>query len=149
MRHVLVVANERSELLAEAVRDRAGPGAEVLVVAPALNSRLRHCVSDDDEARRRAAALLARCLVQLSAAGLDARGAVGDADPYQAIADALHGFAADEIVLATQPEEQANRLARRLATRLRARYPAPLVHIVVDRARGEERVVPWPLPAAA
>lgn len=41
--------------LHEDIAARAAPGAEVLVVAPALNSRVRHWVSDSDagELRRR------------------------------------------------------------------------------------------------
>jgi hypothetical protein len=45
MRQILVIANEtvESDVLPRTTR--------VLIVAPALNSRLRHWVSDEDEAR--------------------------------------------------------------------------------------------------
>ena len=66
--------------------------AAMLVIAPALNSRLRHWLSDEDEARRGAGVRLAASLEQLAAAGIAARGLVGDADPLQAIADALYQY---------------------------------------------------------
>src|SRR5438045_4044035 len=74
--------------------------ADVLAVAPALNSRLRHWLSDDGEARRVAEERLAACLDRLERSGAHASGRVGDADPVQAIADALPTFAADEILIA-------------------------------------------------
>lgn len=134
---VLVVTNETAAggELHDALRDRAGePGAEILVVAPALNSRLRHWMSDTDPARRNAEVRLERCLAQLSDAGLQASGRVGDADPLQAIEDALAVFAADEIVISTHPEGRSNWLARDLVGRARARFGVPVVHIVVDLA---------------
>ena len=62
------------------------PEAEVLVVAPALNSRLRHWLSDDAGARREAEERLAACLVRLEHTRAYARGSIGDADVLQAIA---------------------------------------------------------------
>jgi len=58
--------------------DAAGPlevrDAEVLVVAPAVNSRLRRWLSDDDEARRVAEERLAACVDRLERAGVRATG---------------------------------------------------------------------------
>ncbi len=42
---------------------------------------------------------------RLREAGINARGEVGDADPLQAIEDALRTFGADEIVISTHPVE--------------------------------------------
>ena len=75
-------------------------GAAVLVVAPALNSRLRHWLSDEDPARRLAAERLAATVDRLGRVGVRAEGRVGDADPMLAISDALRTFPADEIVFA-------------------------------------------------
>lgn len=71
------------------------------VVAPALNSRLRHYVSDTD-----ASTAAARERLQRAAEGLVSRVSsvsteVGDGDPLVAIADALARFRADEIVIGT------------------------------------------------
>jgi hypothetical protein len=98
--------------------------AEVLAVAPALNSRLRHWLSDDAEARRVAEERLAACLDRLERSGAHASGRIGDADPLQAIADALPTFAADEIVIAAWPE-RLPRLADELAARVRDRFALP------------------------
>src|SRR5439155_24747282 len=91
---ILVIANEtvESPILHEAIRATAAGahGVEVVIVAPALNSRPRHWVSDEDDARRRAKVRLERCLASVTAVGLDARGWISDAAPLQAIGDALH-----------------------------------------------------------
>jgi hypothetical protein len=141
-RRILVVANETAEgpALHEAVRERAAGGGEVLVLAPALNSRLRHWVSDENRARAGAEARLRHCLDRLEAAGVDANGVVGDADPLQAIEDTLQVFAAQELVIATHPEACSHWLARRVVERARTRFRLPVLHVVVDRAIGNEYV---------
>jgi hypothetical protein len=96
--------------------------AHVLVVAPALNSRLRRWVSDEDRARRRAAERLRAYLDQFQERGVHAVGRVGDADPLLAIADALAMFPADEIVIAADAVPLAEHLARR--ARQQFRVPA-------------------------
>jgi hypothetical protein len=102
------------------------PQAEVLVVAPAINSRLRRWLSDEDDARRLAAERAGAAVGRLESRGLRAVGRVGDGDPLQAIADALPVFAADEIVIAGDTS-----FAERLAARARARFGLPVL-------RGEE-----------
>jgi hypothetical protein len=99
------------------------PDADVLVVAPALNSRLRHWVSDEDAARRRAHERASAFVDLLEQHGAHAEGRVGDADPLQAIADALATFPADEIVIAAQREQ----LADELASRARDRFALPVL----------------------
>src|SRR5690348_2409877 len=100
---ILLIANEAID--ASLIGKRP---AEVLVIAPALNSRLRHWTSDEDDARRAAGLRLGRCLERLGAAGIRAEGWVGDADPLLALHDGLHFFDADEIVVATQPLDCSN-----------------------------------------
>jgi hypothetical protein len=147
-RRILVVANEIVE--GGALRDVIGlradgePPAEVLVIAPALNSRLRHWLSDEDEARRGAGLRLAASLEHLSAAEIEAEGLVGDADPLQAITDALHEFAAHEIVIATHPEGRSHWLTRDLVGRARRRFAQPVVHVVVEPSEGSMLRVPDP-----
>jgi nucleotide-binding universal stress UspA family protein len=139
--HILVVANETVEgtTLVEAVRDMAlSHDAEVLVVAPALNTRLRHWMSDSDGARRAAELRLAGCLARLREAGVHAAGHVGDADPMLAIEDALAGFPADEIVVGTHPEPRSNWLAHDLVSRACAYFGLPVAHVVVDVATHQE-----------
>jgi hypothetical protein len=135
-RKILVVANEiiEGQTLREAIGLRVGDEqpAEVRVIAPALNSRLRHWLSDEDGARRSAALRLAAELDSLSAAGIEADGQVGDADPLQAIADALYQFAAGEIVIATQPDRCLHWLTRDLVGRARRRFAQLIVHVVIE-----------------
>jgi hypothetical protein len=100
------------------------PEAEILVVVPALNSRLRRWLSDEDTARRRAEERAAAIVYRLEQSGAHAEGRVGDADPLLAIADALPTFPADEIVIAAQPE-RSTRLADELVTRARDRFGLP------------------------
>jgi hypothetical protein len=132
---VLVIANETvggSELLAELKRQAAVGRAEVLVVTPALNTPLKHWVSDEDGARAAAAERLEASLAAMRAAGLDARGEVGDGDPLQAIEDALRTFAPDELVISTHPEGRSNWLERDVVEGARERFDLPVTHVVVD-----------------
>ena len=117
-RRVLVISNETVE--ADILHDTLvahADATEVVVVAPALNTRLRHWLSDEDPARRRASERLATTLDKLSRGGVHAEGRVGDADLMLAITDALRTFPADEIVFVGEPEHP-HRLARGLQTHL-------------------------------
>jgi hypothetical protein len=131
---ILVVANETvaGRALRGEIVHRAGAEAEVLVVCPALNSPLRHWASDEDRARADAQARLNESLGALAAAGVEARGQVGDADPIQAIDDALRTFGADEIIVSTHPPGRSNWLEKDVIERARERYGCPIAHVVVD-----------------
>jgi nucleotide-binding universal stress UspA family protein len=134
-RRVLVVANET--VAGAALRDTIegaveGSGATVLLVCPALNSPLRHWTSDEDRARSAAEARLGRSIAELEKLGIPARGEVGDADPLQAIEDALRTFGADLIVISTHPEGRSNWLERGVVDTARERFTVPITHVVVD-----------------
>ena len=132
---ILVVANETvegEELLAAVKRLVAGRAADVHVVCPALNSKLRHWTSDEDGARVAAQSRLERSVERLHAAGLVATGEVGDADPVQAIEDSLRVFGADEIVLATHPPGRSHWLERGVVDAVRHRFVVPVTHVIVD-----------------
>ena len=130
---ILVIANETAagDQLQAAVAGPAGGSTQVLVVAPALNSRFRHWCSDTREAEAAALARLRICLARLASRGIRAEGLVGDSDPVQATVDALHVFQADEIVISTHPEYRSNWLARRLVERVAEHYDGPILHVVV------------------
>lgn len=115
--NVLVVA--LNEVTPADVRD-----AEVLVVAPALNSWLRRWLSDEDAARKKAEGRAAAVVERLEIRGVHAEGRAGDTDPLLAIADALPTFHADEIVIAAEPEHSSRRTAE-LASRARNRFGLP------------------------
>ena len=157
-RKVLVIANETCAArgVVEEVRYRGGPGAEVMIVAPALaRSRLEHWLSSDLE-RRRADALvrLDASVSAFAAAGITAQGALGDADPLQALDDAIRTFDPDEVVISTHPPQRSNWLERQVVARARSRYELPITHVVVDleleasTASGGPRPAAEPAPAA-
>jgi hypothetical protein len=136
---VLVVANETvaGRALREEIVRRAGADSDVLVVTPALNTRIRHWTSDEDAARSAAQTRLDESLAALEAVGVSARGLVGDDDPVQAIDDALRTFPADEIVLSTHPPGRSNWLEAGVVERARERFACPIAHVVVDLEREE------------
>lgn len=135
-RRILVIANETcaSHGVVDEVRYRAGEGAEVVVVAPALaRSRLEHWLASDSERRQGEAAVrLEESLRAFGAAGLNVRGHLGDADPLQALDDALRVFDPDEVVISTHPPRRSNWLERQVVRRARERYEVPITHVVVD-----------------
>jgi len=107
---VLVVTAGASDGLPEAIHGRvARTHAQVLVVTPATSSRLGHWLSDVDHARRIAEERACRCVEELRLSGFDAEAAVGDADPAQAIEDALALFDADVLVVDGDLAEHARR----------------------------------------
>ena len=142
-KRILVVANETvgGRTLREMIRERSeGVREEVLVVCPALNSPLKHWVSDEDEARDAAQQRLDASVAQLRAAGINVRGEVGDGDPLQAVEDALRTFGADEIVISTHPEGRSHWLERGVVANARDRFAVPITHVVVDLEREQEEV---------
>ena len=138
-----MIANETvgtGELLSCIQKRAEGVREHVLVVTPALNSPLKHWTSDEDDARTAAQDRLDRSLAQLRAAGIDARGEVGDGDPLQAMEDALRTFGADEIIISTHPEGRSNWLERDIVEKARERFAVPITHVVVDLEREREDV---------
>ena len=133
--HILVIANETlsgHELLELLRRKSEGVREQVLVVAPALNTPVRHWASDEDGARAAAQQRLDASLERLVAAGVDVRGEVGDGDPLQAIEDALRTFGAHEIVISTHTEGRSHWLQRDVVGAARERFDVPITHVVVD-----------------
>ena len=106
---VLVVTSE--PVSAQQLRDALGSDddpseAEVMVVAPALaGSAVKFWMSDADEAIERADRVRRESVERLGEEGVSASGDTGEADPYDAISDALQTFDADRIVLFTHEGE--------------------------------------------
>ena len=88
-----------AEVTEEARRHSAGE-PELRILAPARMSTLDRWASDVRGGRSHAQTALALSIASLAAAGLEATGRVGDADPVQAIEDELRTFPAREVVLA-------------------------------------------------
>ena len=129
---ILLIANRTCPCpdVLMAVRDRAGERGTVHVVAPALNGRVRHYVSDIDGAVAAAQERLDVAVRLLREHGVDATGELGDSDPLTAATDAVHAFAATEIVVSTYPKGKSNWLERDLPARLADRFDQPVTHLV-------------------
>ena len=135
VRRILVVANET--VAGHELRDLLGRKAEgvsedVLLVCPALNSKLRTWTSDEDGAREAARSRLDASLERLALLGVQARGEIGDGDPLQALEDALREFPADEIVVSTHPPGRSHWLEQGVVENARMRFDVPVTHVVVD-----------------
>jgi hypothetical protein len=142
-KRILVIANETvgGEKLRDTIHEKSeGFREEVLVVTPALNSPLRHWASDEDGARASAQARLEASLARLREAGVNARGQIGDAEPLQAIEDALRTFGADELIISTHPEGRSHWLEKGIVEEARERFAVPITHVVVDLEAEREEV---------
>jgi hypothetical protein len=132
-RHVLVVANgtiESPELRTAICERAAGCETEVLVVAPALNTPLRHWFNDQGRADGDARLRLNEELAVLAGLGVRARGELGSDDPLQAIDDALQTFPADEILIGTHRKGESNWLEEDVVERAREAYGLPTRQVV-------------------
>ena len=114
-----IVEIARAGALAETPQADAEP--EILVLAPATNRPLAEWLSDLGEARFDAQRRLALSLGTLAAAGVEARGQVGDPDPVLAVEDALRSYPARELALVTGPDAPESALAE-----LTRRLPLPV-----------------------
>ena len=132
-RRILFIAHQAcgNPALCAEVRAHAEGAAEVLVLAPVLSSPLHRWTSDDSEDRAQAEERLAASVSCLRKHGLLAQGTLGDADPVQAVADALHDFAADEIVIFLEEPERAHWLRKGVVERARERFRLPVTEIGV------------------
>jgi len=129
MRILMLVSEAASgDVLKSAIGDDAAEDAEVLVVAPALNSRVRFFASDPDPAIHRAEGVADETAERLEEAGIDAAGDTGESDPLQAIEDALVTFAADEIVICTHPGGERNWLEEGVVDEATGRFGVPVRH---------------------
>jgi hypothetical protein len=133
-RRILALVSE--PVSGDALRQAVGPehadAAEVLVVAPALNTRTRFLMSDVDEAIERAEAVEQETVERMAEQGIDAAGDTGESDPLLALQDALTTFDADQIVLFTHPGGRSNWLEEGVVDEARERFDKPVEHVVVE-----------------
>jgi hypothetical protein len=106
--------------------------AELLVVAPALESRGRWLLDAPDPAIERAEQVQEETVERMDEAGIDAAGDTGEADPLLAIQDALQTFDADEIVLFTHRGDESNWLEEGLVDDARERFDVPVRHLEIE-----------------
>jgi hypothetical protein len=128
----LVAEPVSADALRAAVGEHDANDAEVLVVAPALNSRKRFFLADPDPAIERADAVQEETVERLDEEGIDAAGSTGEEDPLLALQDALTTYPADEIVLFTHAGGKQNWLEEGLVDEATRRFTVPVRHLVVD-----------------
>ena len=121
------------DVLKSAVGIEEAEGAEVLVIAPALNdSKVRFWASDPDGSIERADDVAEESVERMEEEGVDAVGQTGESDPLLALQDALTTFEADEIVLCTRPGGELNWLEEGVVDEVRERFDRPVRHIEID-----------------
>lgn len=104
---VLVLTTE--PITAHQLRDALGEvqDLEVMVVAPALNeSGLKFWLADADEAIAQAEKVRRETARELEGSDVAARATTGEADPLQAIQDALQTFPAERILVFRHSDEE-------------------------------------------
>jgi hypothetical protein len=133
--HVLVAAAravDEPHLVEEVLAACDDSDVDLLVLVPARPGALSHWTSDLGPGRERAQVALVHSIAALAAAGIDARGQVGDADLLQAIEDALRSFPADRVLLVTG-DRVRDRGDSRAAAELRRRLDLPLTQLAAER----------------
>lgn len=131
---LLVLANETiaGESLHSHIKEIVAPGGRVIIVAPALSSRLKYVFSDVDGPREKAQERLDESIELLRASGLNVEGEVGDASPVRAFQDAVAVFEPDGVLVSTHPPGKSNWLENGLIEKIRAVTDLPVEHVVVD-----------------
>jgi len=107
---------------------------EIMVLTPALPSRIDWLASATDKAREQADARLRTVLGHLEELGSEASGAVGADDPLLAFDDAITDFAPDHVLIALRAGDSAGWQEHGLLDRLQERYGLPMT---VFALRGE------------
>ena len=134
-RSFLVVANvtATSDELIEALKARAPASFTLIIPATPFGG-----------GREAAVAKLEQALEQLRAAGLEAQGTVGNADPILAVTDVWDPKRYDEIIVSTLPMRLSKWLHAGLPERIGKLTDAPVTHVVSQPPKPEPAVVPAP-----
>ena len=140
MTHLLLVANETAgrKALVEALKDRGD--VHVTVLCP-VNQPQRGYVVYSDTRHASAYRRLDRALETIRGAGVEAEGYVAEADPVEAVRDALATLEppVDEILVSTHPAEKSGWLRRHVVERIRsAAGGLPVDHVVAGDTGDEE-----------
>lgn len=143
MRRCLIVANQTltSEALSRTVMERIGTELyEFYLVAPATppgdliegSGPPPGAPSSDELGFGLARQRLDRAIEELQALEVTVHGEVGDADPVEAVREALGRFAADEIVVSTLHHTLSQWLRRDVPARLRRACDVPVTHVMAE-----------------
>lgn len=99
---------------------------EILVMAPALPSRLEWLTADSAKIRERADERLREVVGELKEIDSEIRGQVGADDPILAFDEAVAAFPPDHILLMLRPDERAGWQESGLVDRIIDRYGLPV-----------------------
>ena len=134
-RSFLVVANvtATSGELLEALKARAPARYTLIIPATPFGG-----------GRQAAEAKLAEALEELHAAGLEAEGSVGNADPILAVTDVWDPKLYDEIIVSTLPMRFSKWLHAGLPERIAKLTNAPVTHVVSQPPKPDHAVAPPP-----
>jgi hypothetical protein len=133
-KRILALTSEpiNADALKSAIGADTADQAEILVIAPALNSKVRFWTGDTDEAIGRADQVQEESVERLAEEGMDAAGDTGESDPLLAIQDSLATYEADEIVLFTHTEGKRNWLEEGIVDQAKERFEVPVRHLVIE-----------------
>lgn len=135
-RRILVVANESlvdDAFAGEVTTLASAPGANVLVLAPATISAGARLTGDVDRQLDRAQDQLTSALRKVPSE-LQAAGRVTEAEPLQAVEDAVSSFSPDEIVIATHGAPTAGGVGHALTASVRERFAVPVTELRFEPA---------------
>ena len=137
--NVLVVANltANSQHLLDALKARAERSPiRVTLVMPAQGPGLG--------GREAVKARLDEALEGIRAAGLEANGAIGDADPMEAVAECFDPARHDEAIVCTLPGRSSKWLQHDFPHRVARFTGVPVTHVVADDLRPAPATSPAP-----
>ncbi len=124
------VAVHGNALREEIVRRAKGEEANVHLVAPAVTeSKMKALMGDVDDAIVAADSRLDNTLEGLRSERVTVSGEVGDADPLVAVDDALGVFPADEVLVVTHSDQDAEWFEKELFDRAAERFEPPIIHV--------------------
>jgi hypothetical protein len=119
-------------------REVDGTGADVRLIAPAVaTNSLDGAFGEVDEPRAEARERLERALASVRAAGVQASGEVGDADPVQAAQDALLERPADEVLIFCHDDDCREWYEGGLWRHAEDTLETPLKMVVLDGGAGD------------
>jgi hypothetical protein len=140
VKHVLVLANETAS--GQALIERlAGREPDLVTVIAPITSPEHGYVVYEDTRRAAAGRRLDKTLAALRETGLRAHGLVVDADPVDAVRDALATLEPPptSIVVSTHPEARSGWLRRDVVSQIRKLAGGlPVEHVVVDLAAEQQ-----------
>jgi hypothetical protein len=129
---LLVLATEPvdAERVRAALSDDDLDGAEVLVVAPAVNeSAVAFWMSDSDEAIAEAESTAEQTAAQLRESGARARATTGESEPLLALQDALATFPADRVLVFVRDEDAARYREEDVIGEAQRRFGVPVTEV--------------------